>query len=79
MRFAGKAAFSTSRLLLLFGKFVVPFVALLPRANKRRIERARDRGRAGCLLMDACDLAWLVLPRAGGFLAHSRFGAVRQA
>ena len=54
-------------LLLLFGKFVVPFLALLPRANKRRAGILAMAG-AWLLLMDACDLAWLVLPRAGGSL-----------
>ena len=54
-------------LVLLFGKFVVPFLVLLPRANKRRIELLTIAA-GWLLLMDACDLSWLVLPRAGGFL-----------
>lgn len=78
-------------LLLLFGKFVIPFLVLLPYANKRRPALLAAVG-AWLLVMDAGDLAWLILPRAGGALRitdlapfcgvlglASAFGAARAA
>jgi hypothetical protein len=50
--------------LLLFGHFVVPFLALLSRPLKRNPAALALIG-AWLVLMDAADVAWLVLPARG--------------
>lgn len=50
--------------LLLFGHFVVPFLALLSRPLKRNAAALALIG-AWLVLMDAADVAWLVLPARG--------------
>ncbi len=50
--------------LLLFGHFLLPFLALLSRGLKRRPALLAMVG-SWIILMDAVDLTWLVLPSAG--------------
>lgn len=51
--------------VLLLGHFVVPFLALLSRPLKRRARPLAAVG-AWLVLMNAVDVAWLVLPSGGG-------------
>ncbi len=56
-----RGAFSSFDALLLFGHFIVPFLALLSRPLKRRPDLLTVIA-AWLILMEAVDVAWLVLP-----------------
>jgi len=55
---------SAVSLLLLFGHFIVPFLALISRHPKRR-KKLLALGALWVLFMHAVDMYWLVMPEAG--------------
>jgi hypothetical protein len=59
-----RGSFRALDVLLVLGHFVLPFLALLHRELKRRAGTLAAVG-AWLVLMNAVDVAWLVLPAAG--------------
>jgi len=62
-----QGSFGAVSALLLFGHFVLPFLALLSRPLKTRAPLLASVG-AWIILMNAVDFAWLVLPVGGSSL-----------